>query len=70
MNNTDIQRIIEYYEDQIQFYSKRAKRAEKVIKDAQRVGLPVQPLYELVYKDEQENVQRYMKKLEEFKKSI
>lgn len=57
-------KLIAYYQDQIAFYTKRMKRAEKNVKDVQSFGIPVDPLYETVYQDEKENVERYTQKLQ------
>lgn len=65
MSNT---KIIAYYKDQVKFYTTRAKRAEKSIKEQQQyvaMGLAeIDPLYAQVLSDEKENVERYKDKLQ------
>lgn len=60
-------KIIAYYEDQVGFYTKRMKRAEKIIKDNKRLGLPDNFLHTLVYQDEKDNVEKYSTKLKQAK---
>lgn len=64
MNTKDKTELIEYYLDQISFYTNRAKRAERGIKDSERIGLPVRELHLRVLADEKENIERYKIKLE------
>lgn len=66
--NTKPTTLIEYYKDQVSFYSNRMKRAEKHIADLKRIGLPVTELHLAVFEDEKENVERYKAKLEKVSK--
>jgi len=55
--------LIEYYKDQISYYTKRQKNYEKSIADKKRVGLPITFLDELAHAEEMNNVNRFKERL-------
>ena len=57
-------KIIAYYMDQVAFYTKRMKRAEKNIKDIESMGLEASEIHHIIFNDEKENVERYQAKLD------
>lgn len=58
-------KFVAYYKDQVGFYTKRMKRAEKAIRDIQSLGLEPDQLSLRVLADEKENVERYEEKLKQ-----
>lgn len=59
------EKIINFYKDQISFFTKRMKRAEKNIKDLKSMGLEVDEFHQEIFNCEKENVDRYQAKLNE-----
>jgi len=60
--------IINYINDQINFYKNRLKKIEKNISDKKRVGLPVTELDEFQKKIENNHILEFQNLLKEYSK--